>query len=207
MTPLPTELVFEPARILARSDLTKQLASYYEALRSENRKLNLVSRETIAAGLEILAAESLLPLRQIERAEFSSYLDIGSGGGLPAIPILMARAIDRATLLERTSKKCLALERILRMLGLDRQRIQVEQVSLEHWETSAEYDLITMRLVKLQRKILRKIAASLASGGYFVYYAGTDDSAVEGLLTSLSYCYKVGNPPLTKHFTIFQKNH
>ncbi|UCE24376.1 MAG: class I SAM-dependent methyltransferase [Candidatus Zixiibacteriota bacterium] len=205
MTKPPVALNLEPVSLLGQLDPTDKLSDYFSVLQAENEKVNLVSRETIASGLPSLAAESLFPLAQISQTGFDRYLDIGSGGGFPAVPILLTSQVREATLLERGNKKSLALERILRALGLPRDRISVDQASFEQCTFDSQFDLITLRLVKLRPRIWRKVVSSLAGGGYFVYYSiAPDDIALAGL-TPLSYCYQIGTPPLTKYFTIFQK--
>ncbi len=205
MTYRPVILSFDSLSLLRQLDPKARLSAYFRALRVENEKVNLVSRETIASGLQTLAAESLLPLTKIDRVEFDRYLDIGSGGGFPAVPILLTSDVREATLLERGSRKSLALERILRALKLPRERIAVDQASFEECEFDRPFDLITLRLVKLTPKIWRKVVSSLSEGGYFVYYSAPPEDYDLAGLTRLSYCYQVGMPPLTKHFTVFQK--
>ncbi|NOY89412.1 MAG: hypothetical protein GXO93_08520, partial [FCB group bacterium] len=97
---------FDFSDIIKKYDIENQLKTYFDILQKENEKVNLVSRETINKnGLDILAAESLFPFEFIETPSFACYLDIGSGGGFPALPILMGSNIKKAVLVERTLKK------------------------------------------------------------------------------------------------------
>lgn len=206
MTDSIVTLDFNRAALLEKYDLSGKLPAYFELLRTENRKVNLVSRETIADGLETLAAESVLPFEKIAKGNFDSYVDIGSGGGFPALPVLLGKNIREVRLFERTSKKSLALERIIKGLGLDKHRFHVEQSDFQQWPFSNDFDLITMRLVKLTPKILRKVRAALCSGGYFVYYSGVPENISISDFDHLTYCYRVKSDSPEKQFTIFQKN-
>ncbi len=100
----------DPHAILRKYDPQSRLGLYFRWLTKENDRINLVSRETIADGLERLAFESLVPLEKIDRSHIRNYLDIGSGGGIPAIPLLLAATSKgqccHATLVERVQNKC-----------------------------------------------------------------------------------------------------
>lgn len=179
MTPGTDIRRFDVRSFLAEIDPDSRLELYYELLADENRKVNLVSRETLPgidsgqpdrfALLRVLAAESLFPLRDLNRNAFAQYLDIGSGGGFPAIPILLTQHIADATLVERTLKKAAALRRMLSQLN---QSAKVEPVTFEETSVPHEsFDLITLRLVRLTPPILKKILPLLTPGGTLVYYS------------------------------------
>lgn len=200
----PVILKLNPKETLEKHDPKKHLAGYYEVLRVENRKVNLVSRETMAEGLEVLAAESILPLEQISGGRFHSYLDIGSGGGFPAIPIIMLNDVEQAVLLERNSKKSLALERIVKTLGLS-ERVRIKFSDFEQYVPPGNFDLVTLRLVKLTAKIARKVSSILVPGGHFVYYSFPPEDFSASSLNFVSYCYKGSKGAPEKNFTIFQR--
>jgi hypothetical protein len=98
---MSTPVSFDITELLAKYDPKGKLESYHDLLMAENQRVNLVSRETTREDFERLIAESLLPL-EILTSGFGSYLDIGSGGGFPAVPILMTeRVVGESILLER----------------------------------------------------------------------------------------------------------
>ncbi len=206
MSDQTTSVTFAPGALLAKYDSTGRLSSYFDILKTENQKVNLVSRETINTGLEILAAESLLPLELIERESFRSYLDIGSGGGFPAMPIILAGQVETAALAERTSKKTLALSRIAKGLNLADDTIQIHKVSFEEHNFAMKFDLVTLRLVALTQRILKKVESVLSDDGHFVYYSSPPEGLSITGWQSVTYCYQVDNPTRQKAFTIFQKN-
>ncbi len=171
---------YDTATILRTYDPKQKLQVYFDLLKKENQRLNLVSRETSEHGLLQLAAESIFPLSLIDRAFFSSYLDIGSGGGFPSIPIILTGAVAASTLVERTQKKAAAVRRMLLSLGF---RARIEPVSFE--ESLVEpgsYDLITMRLVRLTGPMLAKIGELLTDDGVFLHW-----NAVDGDIKTGSY--------------------
>ncbi|MEA3296984.1 MAG: RsmG family class I SAM-dependent methyltransferase, partial [candidate division Zixibacteria bacterium] len=172
----PAPIEYDFTEIIRRYDPDERLERYYDALITENRKINIVSRETDRQGLMKLSVESLVPLHSICLARVKTYLDIGSGGGIPAVPILLAKEAggdltERTVLVERTGKKAGALRRILGSLGL---KAEIVNKTFEDYTPRVKFDLITMRYIKLTRKLLRAALSTLGEDGLFVYYAQPD---------------------------------
>ncbi len=161
------------ANLFGKYDPDEKLEPFFDLLTEENRRVNLVSRETKRDDLRRLAAESLAPLDWIGEKRYRSYLDIGSGGGFPSIPIMTAAVagvieIEQVRLIERTQKRAAALGRII--LGLN---LQAEIVAEDFpgKDTSLKFDLVTLRYVKLTPKLLTAIFKSLHRSGLFIYYS------------------------------------
>jgi len=203
-------ITYDTVKLLGRYDPQNKLERYYELLLQENKRVNLVSRETAGGsstagliGLRKLAAQSLLPLEKVDIGEIDNYLDIGSGGGFPAIPILLTRKINQTCLLvERTQKKAAALRRIL--LKLD---VKAEIVSQTFEETTLQpvFDLITLRLVKLTPKLFRRIQAVLKPGGSFIYYSTPNFSIATDKVKILTYYHSTDTDDSSGAFTLFCK--
>lgn len=94
--------------------LAERLAAYGALLLAENRKLNLTGAKD-AAALVGHVLDSLTLLSEIRG--IARLADVGSGGGLPAIPLAIAANAD-LLLVESTAKKAAFLERALARLGL-----------------------------------------------------------------------------------------
>jgi 16S rRNA (guanine527-N7)-methyltransferase len=99
------------------SDEILHLTSYYELLLHWNPRLHLVAPCSPAEFATRHVLESLLLLRYLKAG--ARVADVGSGGGLPIIPCLLARPDIRATLIESSPKKSVFLREALRSLKLD----------------------------------------------------------------------------------------
>lgn len=193
-------LQLEPSIRIEKSGLSSRLAAYKQLLFAENESINLVSRETDDAGFLKLAAESLLPLDQLNEGA-RSYLDIGSGGGFPAIPVMLARRFPTESLLvERTQKKAAALERICGKLGL---RVRIEPINLADLSVNRQFELITLRYVSLDHDLLKRIRSLLHPGGTFIYYSKPTERDLLGL-RCITTEYQLSGDPVTRHFSILQ---
>jgi 16S rRNA G527 N7-methylase RsmG len=190
--------------ILEKYGITDKCEKWFDVLLAENKQLNLVSRETTRQDLKRLAAESVLPFEFIDQASpFALHLDIGSGGGFPAFPLMLTDRIRRTTLVERTNKKALALRRMLGALRMEAGIIAqtVEEASLEQ-----TYDLMTLRLVALTPKILVPIISHLAIGGVFIYYAAPPPMPPAMGLKAEVFRYTSGTTSPVKELAIITKN-
>ena len=91
------------------------LRTYYELLMKWNARLHLVAPCSPEEFATRHVLESLLLLPHIKAD--SSVVDVGSGGGLPAIPLLIARPDINATLIESSPRKAVFLREALRAVS------------------------------------------------------------------------------------------
>jgi len=97
----------------------ERLASFIDHLLETNRMFNLtaVKDPTHAWTRHILDSLSLMPCLAQEGVEH--VVDIGSGGGLPGIPLAITMPDVTFTLVESTKKKALFLSAVAEQLSLD----------------------------------------------------------------------------------------
>lgn len=93
-----------------------QLGEYYSLLTRWNDRLHLVAPCSPEEFAVRHVLESLLLLRYLPSN--ASVADIGSGGGLPIIPCLIAHPDLEATLIESSQKKVVFLRETLNRLNL-----------------------------------------------------------------------------------------
>jgi 16S rRNA (guanine527-N7)-methyltransferase len=96
--------------------VSSQLQQYAELLLDWNRRVNLTGARTLdQVRAQIADADSLLAASWVS---VNRVIDIGSGGGLPAIPLALARPDIQFTLLEANARKSAFLEHVAGTLGL-----------------------------------------------------------------------------------------
>lgn len=83
-----------------------------------NRRVNLtrVVEPAALARLHLLDAIAALPL--LDSLDPGSVIDLGSGGGVPALPLALARPAPRWTLVDSVGKKVRELDGMIAALGL-----------------------------------------------------------------------------------------
>jgi 16S rRNA (guanine527-N7)-methyltransferase len=196
----------EPGSLLNSDELRDSLNRYLDLLQAENAKVNLVSRETSRDDLMRLALQSLVPLavdltREILTAA-KTALDIGSGGGFPAVPLSLAFPNLSFTLCERRQKKARALERIIRGLKLD---ATVLAEDFDHHEFDTPFDIITLRYVTLTQKTLSRARSAIADGGAILYYGLTEPGFDLADWHGHRWCYTLTDTAEPQHLTVLHR--
>jgi 16S rRNA (guanine527-N7)-methyltransferase len=150
--------------------LRDDLEHYAALLRKWNAVQNLVSRETLA---EIWPRhiEDSLQLVPLLRPHDRQIIDLGSGGGFPAIPMAIAsRETERRfTLVEPVAKKASFLRAVARELALP---VSVESVRAEQIDSRETFDVVTSRALAALPKLLGYGVDFLRPGGHMLLLKG-----------------------------------
>jgi 16S rRNA (guanine527-N7)-methyltransferase len=101
------------------SETQRGLAAYYSILTHWNTRLHLVAPCTPDEFATRHVLESLVLLKHLD--DNARVIDVGSGGGLPIIPCLIARPDLSATLIEASAKKAVFLREALNQAGRSQQ--------------------------------------------------------------------------------------
>jgi 16S rRNA (guanine527-N7)-methyltransferase len=129
----------------------ERLARYIGMLRRGNALMNLTAPcdDEAMWTRHVLDALTLLPLLG-ELPEGAKIIDVGSGGGLPGLPLAIAMPGAAFTLLEATGKKAAFLREAARVLGLSNVRVvqgRAESAGQDHREHREAYDGVVSRAV------------------------------------------------------------
>lgn len=94
--------------------------------------------------------------------------DIGTGGGLPGIPLALTMSDTDFVLVERMSKRCLFLENCAAVLGL--KNVRIENIEAERIEQKS-FDIAVFRAFRpLDKKMLRILLRTLKPCGFLAAY-------------------------------------
>jgi 16S rRNA (guanine527-N7)-methyltransferase len=100
--------------------------------------------------------------------------DLGTGAGLPGIPIALARPDIDVALVDRMTRRIRFLEAMQAELPLPNVTIIEEQVE----RAKGSYDLVTFRAFRpFERKLFKKVFGICDPGGHVVAYKGKADKA------------------------------
>ncbi len=158
--------------LLENADLDR-LDRYYEALTKWNRKINLTSLPLEgfpSRTIDRLFIESFLAAEHINDSP-AVWLDLGSGGGSPAIPLKIVRPRLRLTLVESKARKAAFLREAAHAVGLVDVNVTAARIEeLGAQVAPASVDLVTVRAVKLDESMWRVIEQLLRSSGRLVLF-------------------------------------
>lgn len=120
------------------------LERWGELLREWNGKINLISRKDIDALDERHLAHCLAVTNILQIKGSARILDVGTGGGLPGLPMAICYPQAEFTLIDSVGKKIKVVQSIADELGL--KNICAKQIRAE--DLGERFDFITGRAVK-----------------------------------------------------------
>ena len=139
-TILQLGVAFDPGDI-------ERLGRFLALLLVATEQFNLTAVRDPRAAWRKHILDSLTLLPRIATLEASTVLDVGSGGGVPGLPLALVMPEVRFTLLEATDKKVRFLEQTVTTLGLTNVTVvggRAETVAHEPAHRAA-YDLVIAR--------------------------------------------------------------
>jgi 16S rRNA (guanine527-N7)-methyltransferase len=150
------------------------LNAYFELLRKWNRKVSLTSLPVEEAGdeaIDRLLIEPVLATRYLPFAE-ATVLDIGSGGGSPAIPMKLAAPGVSLRMVESKTRKAAFLREVVRRLEVDRTTVDAVRFEelLARPTLHEAMDVVTVRAVRVDRKTLAELQSFVRPGGYLFLF-------------------------------------
>ena len=179
------------AGVTLTPDLAAQLEAFYRLLSAWNRKINLTGlnlSELPPDAIDRLLIEPLVAARHVP-AGATRMLDVGSGGGSPAIPLALAVPRSRLLMVESKTRKSVFLREAIRTLGLAHADVATARFEelLARPELHETHDLVTIRAVRVEARMLMTLQAFVRPGGLVFLFRGSGGADPSGTLT----------PPLT----------
>lgn len=144
----------------------RQLETYYELLRRWNDRVNLTSLpldDHPDRTLDRLLVEPLVAATLVSGAR--AFIDLGSGGGSPGIPMKIAAPDARLLLVEARERKSAFLREVVRVLALpdaDVLTARAEDVPSAYDQSA---DVISARALRLDGKLIHTVCRLLKPGG------------------------------------------
>jgi 16S rRNA (guanine527-N7)-methyltransferase len=144
-----------------------KLVAYLALLDKWNRVYNL----TAVRDAERMVRHHLLDsLAAVDFFQGGSVLDVGSGGGLPGIPLAIARPDLRVTLIDSIAKKTAFLLQAKAELGL--RNLSVVTGRVEDYRPDARFDVITSRAFSDLKEFVTLTRHLLKPGGRWLAMKG-----------------------------------
>ncbi len=123
-------------------------------------------------------ADALVALDLGQLRSASTVADVGSGAGLPGLPLAIALPGAEVFLVESSARKCAFLERAIAASALA--NAHVVHARAESWEWGlGRFDVVTARAVAPLAVVAEYAAPLLRVGGTFVAWRGRRDAASE----------------------------
>ncbi|MCP4160322.1 MAG: 16S rRNA (guanine(527)-N(7))-methyltransferase RsmG, partial [Deltaproteobacteria bacterium] len=117
--------------------------------------------------------DSLTGVKIVKSFNKRDLADVGSGAGLPGIPLAIMMPELKVTLIERSGKRVRFLRSIKAMLALD--NLSICEMDLKDVKT--KYDLVTFRAFKpVEPEIMKLLMRILDKNGKMIAYKGKKEN-------------------------------
>jgi len=149
---------------------------YVEMLLEWNRGFsNLISSGDEPRIVERHVLESLAPASWIKRDGPKEFMDFGSGGGFPAIPLALAGVGERWVLVESRRNKTLFLRKVIQEIGLIGVEVELARLEtlLEESGRLGRFDAFTSRATLRLGPTLALASNWLVEGGSAYLWKGS----------------------------------
>lgn len=166
------------AELLHARELYKQdeyrFKEYIDRLLEWNEKINVVSRSVSRETIREHVIHSLLPLSLNMMAGYNSWLDAGTGGGLPGLPMAISNPNLQITLIDNVRKKIKVVEDITGSMELTNTKTLAKSISLA--EIKRGVGILTKHAFKIPKllQLLEKKPWEI-----IILWKGVEDAADE----------------------------
>ena len=159
--------VFLPDELLGR------LTCYYELLSKWNSKINLTALDRPDDAIDRLLLEPVLAARYLPPTT-STLMDIGSGGGSPAIPLKLCAPTAALTMVEAKARKSAFLREAVREIRLEKTTVENARYEelLARPELHEAFDVLSLRAVRVEVRTLLTLQAFVRPGGLLFLFRG-----------------------------------
>ena len=158
--------------------LLEKLWVYFQLLSKWNAKINLTGLDLddpTPEGIDRLLIEPLIAAPLAAGAQ--SLIDIGSGGGSPALPLALGIQGVRLVMVEVKTRKSVFLREAARELGLDARVVTARHESLLADPSLHEaFDVLSVRAVRVEAHVLAALQAFVKPGGRVFHFRGAGDT-------------------------------
>ena len=148
-------------------DTQQRLLDYIALIEKWNQVYNLTA---IREPEKMVSHHLLDSLAVAPHLHAKRLLDVGSGAGLPGIPLALAKPDTHVTLLDSNHKKAAFLNQAVMELKLKNADVCGERV--ESWQTQNRFDVIISRAFSDMGEFVRITRHLLAPGGMFAAMKG-----------------------------------
>jgi 16S rRNA (guanine527-N7)-methyltransferase len=165
-------------------DQFSALEAYFQLLKKWNQRVSLTSLPLEAEAdeaLDRLLVEPAVAAKYLPNP-VAAILDIGSGGGSPAIPLKLLSPGSSLVMVESKTRKASFLREAVRHLNL--KRVSIEASRFEALLIRPEFheaaDVVTVRAVRTEKKFLIGVQPFLkADGLLYLFRSGDSVNDVE----------------------------
>ena len=153
------------------NDITAKFDAYFSQLIKINSQINLFSRQTNIDDLWTLHFwDSLLILETAANLNEKIICDLGTGGGLPGIPLAIIYPQSRIYMVDARKKKLSAIDNMCDKIGLENCKTIHARIEDIWQEYQGFFDILTCRALKILPEFVMPIKKVVKENGMIFLY-------------------------------------
>lgn len=151
-----------------------------------NQNVNLTSITEFSEVVVKHFVDSVLPFTMVDIPEGSSFIDVGTGAGFPALPLLIVRDDLKGTLCDSLNKRCVYLEKACALVGVKAEIIHSRSEELGRKKREC-FDFATARAVAAMPVLAEYCIPFVRVGGNFIALKSVNENIreAEGAINKL----------------------
>ena len=147
-----------------------KLLAYLRGIMEVNKNINLTRILSEESGIVLHIEDSLAALPYIENAPSGVYVDLGTGGGFPGVPVHIMSG-RKTVLVDSVQKKLRAIEPVIRSIGIEDgvsyYAGRIEDLARKH---RGEFAIATARALTSLPALLELSSPLLIKGGRLICF-------------------------------------
>lgn len=161
---------------IADRDRISKLISYAEAIHTDNTMYNLTGHKTLPEIMENLVIKSLEPLKNMNVPRGTLFGDLGTGAGIPGVPLAIKYDRCEGILFDSNQKKVRFINNTCRELGINNVKAVDSRIedACRNTDYRGMFDLIFTRAMSDIYTITELGAPLLKTGGMLYMYVHID---------------------------------
>lgn len=174
MTPLEFWTACSTNGIVLDKEQVDTLERYHDELIYWNQRVNMISRKDEENVWERHILHSLTLLKAVDIKQKARVLDVGTGGGLPGIPVKVARPDIKIVMVDSIRKKTTMTEMFAQHTALKDMTVinaRAEDLAIESQYRQA-FDVVISRAVARTSAVLSWVTNLVKPTGYCAFLKG-----------------------------------
>lgn len=158
------------------SDSCEKLSLFLDRLFEKNKVMNLTAIKDEKEGVEKHLLDSVFVLNALDIKQNSLLADVGSGAGLPGVPLAVVRPDLKITFIDSLEKRLSFIDSVMRELGLKNYRcvhLRAEQAGQDKCYRE-KFDYAIARAVAKLNVLSEYCLPLLKKSGIFIAMKGPD---------------------------------
>lgn len=167
---------FGEAELSINEEQALQYLTLFEYMVEYNKNVNLTSITEFEDVVMKHFIDSVLPFSCLDIEKGTSFIDVGTGAGFPALPLMIFRPDLKATLCDSLGKRCVYLEKVCAEIGVSAEIIHARGEELGRKRREC-FDFSTARAVSALPVLAEYCIPFVKVGGRFIALKSVNEEA------------------------------